>query len=274
MIGLFIIYPAVYSAGLSLTNASLARAQWDFVGLRNFVDFFTDPTVRQVLKNTYYYVFVVIAFQFLFGLGTALALKSVRRGRGLYGAILFLPWVLSDIIAVSAWKRLFHDSYGLLNYFLGIIGLGHPKWLASPSLAIITCMILNIWKGYPFSMVWELAGLQSIPDELYEAAKVDGASGMQSFLHITIPMMSYTMLANIMLITIYTFNIFALIYALTGGGPLNYTEIIGLHMYRAAFESGRLGYGASVSVMMFVLNLIITLAYIRVIARRGILEER
>jgi multiple sugar transport system permease protein len=270
---LFVIYPALYSIYLSFTDASLMRVSWNFVGLRNYFRLFTDPDFGQILKNTYVYVFATIFFQFTLGLGFAFILNGVKRGRGIYGAIIFLPWVLSDIIAVSAWKWIFNDTYGLLNYYLDRIGLGTPNWLASPHLAMVAAVVLNVWKGTPFSTVIELAGLQTIPKEMLEAARVYGASKWDTFWEVIFPMMKFVMLANIILITIYTFNIFGLVYAFTGGGPLNYTEIIGLFMYRQGFELGRIGYGASISVIMFSLNLAITIVYIKLISRRRGLAE-
>jgi multiple sugar transport system permease protein len=261
-IAVFVIYPAIYAMYLSLTNASLIRLEWDLVGLANYARFFNDPAALHVLRNTYFYVFFVIVFQFLIGLGLALALNSVHRGRGIYGALLFLPWVFSEIMAVTAFKWIFNDTYGLLNYYLQLMGLPAFKWFANPNLAMITVIVLNIWKGYPFSMVLLLAGLQSIPHELKEAASIDGANRWATLRHITLPLLWPIMLATWVLITIYTFNIFSLVYAMTGGGPVNATEIIGLFMYRTAFTSGRLGYGASIAVLMFLLNLMITIIYL------------
>ncbi len=261
-IAVFVIYPALFAIYLSLTNGSLIRREWDLVGLENYFRFFGDPAALHVLRNTYLYVFTVIVFQFLIGLGLALALNSVKRGRGIYGALLFLPWVFSEIMAVTAFKWIFNDTYGLLNYYLQLMGLPAFKWFATPSLAMSTVIVLNIWKGYPFSMVLLLAGLQSIPHELKEAASIDGANRWGTLRHITLPLLWPVMLATWVLITIYTFNIFSLVYAMTGGGPVNATEIIGLFMYRTAFTSGRLGYGASIAVLMFLLNLLITVIYI------------
>jgi multiple sugar transport system permease protein len=264
---IFVFYPAFYAVYLSLTNASLIRLNWDFVGLHNYFQFFQDETAFKVLRNTYIYVFSVITFQFLIGLGLALALNSVRRGRGIYGALLFLPWVFSEITTVTAWKWIFNDTYGIMNYYLQLIGLPALHWFANPKLAMVTVIVLNIWKGYPFSMVLLLAGLQNIPDELKEAARIDGAGRWGIVRFVTLPLLKPVMIANIILITIYTFNIFSLVYAMTGGGPVNATEIIGLFMYRQAFTSGRLGYGSAVAVLMFLLNLVITIVYITTFAR-------
>lgn len=270
---IFVVYPALYAAYLSTTNASLIRMEWDWVGLRNYVVFFEDSTALKVLGNTYTYVFTVIVFQFLVGLGLALALNSVKRGRGFYGALLFLPWVFSNIMAVTVWKWFFNDTYGVINYYLQVIGLRPVQWLSSPSLAMVTVIVLNIWKGYPFSMVLLLAGLQNIPNELNEAARIDGAGRLGVLRYVTLPLLAPVMAANIVLITIYTFNVFDLVYAMTGGGPVNATEIIGLFMYRQAFTSGRLGYGSAVAVMMFMLNLMITIVYLATLARSSFRAE-
>jgi len=272
-ISLFVFYPSLYAIYLSFTNASLIRLEWSFVGLANFVTFFRDSEGLNALRNTYVYVSIVIVFQFLLGLVFALVLNSVKRGRGVYGALLFLPWVFSDILAVASWKWIFNDTYGLLNYYLMRLGFDEVKWLATPRLAMFVVILLNIWKGYPFSMVLELSGLQTIPPDLYEAARVDGASRWQLFTLITLPLMRFIMLANIILITVYTFNIFSLVYATTGGGPVNATEIIGLFMYRAAFISGRLGFGSAVAVIMFLANVLITIIYLRTLGRQGTTVE-
>lgn len=269
MIFVFVIYPALYAVYLSLTNASLIRLQWSFVGLNNYINFFKDETAWLVLGNTYKYVFSVILFQFLIGFGLALALQNVKHGRGLYGALLFLPWVFSEVTAVASWKWFFNDTYGIINYYIQLLGFHPFKWFADPGLALVTCIVLNIWKGYPFSMVLLLAGLQNIPEELNEAARIDGAGRLGILRYITIPLMRPIMISNIVLITIYTFNIFSLVYAMTGGGPVNSTEIIGLYMYRISFTSGRLGSGSAVAVLMFILNLAITLFYLFVLFRRN-----
>ena len=269
LIAVFSVYPPLYAIYLSLTNAALTRLTFEFVGLANFVEFFTEASSWMVLKNSFVYVGVVIFFQFTLGLGFALVLNGVRRGRGLYGALLFLPWVFSEVVAVTSWRWIFNDSFGLLNYYLGQLGLGRPGWFAEPGLAMVTVIVLTVWKGYPFSMVLQLAGLQTIPQDVYESARVDGASGWQLFRFITVPLMKFVIIANIMLITIYTFNVFSLVFAMTGGGPVNATEIMGIHMYKKAFETGRLGYGSAVAVLMFLINVGITIVYLRTLARRG-----
>ncbi|MGH2559656.1 MAG: carbohydrate ABC transporter permease, partial [Thermomicrobiales bacterium] len=268
LIAVFSVYPALYAVYLSLTNMSLIRTDFEFVGLENFSELVTNQAYLAVIRRTFVYVGAAIAGKLLLGFGLALALNAVRRGRGVYGALLFLPWVFSEVVAVSSWRWILNDSFGLLNYYLGVLGLGRPHWLADPDLAMVSVVLLTVWKGYPFSMVLLLAGLQTISNDLREAARVDGANALQVLRDIVLPTMKFVVAAVIMLITIYTFNVFSLVFAMTGGGPVNATEILGISMYRAAFQTGRLGFGSAVAVLMFLINLAITLIYLRTIARR------
>ena len=162
LIAVFSVYPALYAVYLSVTNMSLTRIGFDFVWLENYRELLTDPDSLKVIRTTFVYVFATIVGQFLLGFAFALALNGVKRGRGLYGALLFLPWVFSELVAVSSWRWIFNDSFGLLNYYLGELGLGRPHWLADANLAMVAVVVMTIWKGYAFSMVLELAGLQTI----------------------------------------------------------------------------------------------------------------
>ncbi len=267
LIAVFSIYPMLYGGYLSLTNMSLTRIGYDFVGLANFEELITRQENIDVIRKTFIYVFATITGQFLLGFAFALALDGIRHGRGIYGAILFLPWVFSEVVAVASWRWILNDSFGLLNYYLGALGLNPQSWLADPQLAVASVIMLTIWKGYPFSMVLLLAGLQTIPGDLREAARVDGANGLQVFRDIVLPTMKFVVAATIMLITIFTFNVFSLVFAMTGGGPVRATEILGIYMYRSSFETGRLGFGSAVAVLMFFINLVITVIYIKTVFR-------
>ncbi|MBA3415085.1 MAG: sugar ABC transporter permease [Chloroflexia bacterium] len=270
LIAVFSVAPALYAIYLSVTDMSLLRLDYAFVGLRNFQDVLTDPDSLDTIRRTFVYVFATIVGQFSLGFIFALALDGVRRGRGVYGALLFLPWVFAEVIAVSSWRWILNDSFGLLNYYLGRIGLDPPAWLADPGLAMASVVMLTVWKGYPFSMVLLLAGLQTIPNDIREAARVDGATGWQVFRDVVLPTMRSVAAATVMLITIATFNVFSLVFAMTGGGPVDATEILGIYMYRSAFESGRLGFASAVAVLMFGINLIVTVVYLRTIAQRTV----
>jgi len=263
IIGLFILVPVLYNFGISFTNTSLMRKGVDFVLFDNFINFFKDKNTPVILKNTFHYTFVVVTFQFMIGFITAFLLSGMTKGRALSSAILFMPWVVSQILAATAWTLLFSDSYGIVNYFLKGLGLAPVGWFSNLSIIFYTVMGLNIWCGYAFTMTIMLSALKSVPPELYEASAVDGANGIQRLFYITIPSISYSISTTLILITVYTFNVFTVVFALTGGGPLNKTEVIGVTMYNAAFRSGRLGYAASIAMVMIVFNLVLALLYIR-----------
>lgn len=261
---IFILLPVLYNFATSFTNFSLRAKNTGFVGVDNYIRFFTDKDTAVVLKNTFKYTFGVILFQFLFGFISAMLLSYIDKGRSFASAILFMPWVVSQVLAVTAWRLLFNDSYGLINYFLKALGMGTVKWLSDFNLVLNTCMGLNIWAGYGFTMTIMLAALKSVPTELYEAAHVDGAGWFKRLFYITLPMIIYSIATNVILITIYTFNIFTYIFALTGGGPLNKTEVIGLTMYNTAFVGGRLGSGSAIAIIMVAFNLVLAFIYMKI----------
>jgi ABC-type sugar transport system permease subunit len=189
-------------------------------------------------------------------------LSYIQKNRGWISAILFMPWVVSQVFATSAWRILFNDSYGIINYLLKMMGMMPVKWLADKSIALNVVILLNIWAGYGFSMTVQLGAIKSVPTDLYEAARVDGAGWFRQLIHVTLPMIRYTILTNMIFISIATFNIFAYVFALTNGGPVKYTEVIGLTMYSTAFTKGAMGAGASISVVMLLFNALMAVLYI------------
>ncbi len=270
-LGLFTFVPLAYMLGIAFSNASLVTLRWRYVGLQNFFRFFTNPDAGLVLANTLRYVAIVIFFQFVIGFLFALLLNSLPASRlikSVIGAVLFLPWIFSDVIAVGAWKWMFNDTYGMVNYYITRLGLPEVGWFSDPRVALYTLIMLNIWKGYPFSMVLEHAGLQTIPAEVTEAAKIDGAGSFKTLVYVKLPLMRYIILSNLILITIYTFNLFNLVYAATQGGPLHRTEIIGVYMYNEAFNTSRIGYSASIAMVMTAFNTIAALVYLALLRNR------
>ena len=258
----FTIFPIFYNIYISFTNFSLMKSGTDFVGFKNYVKFFTDQYTPLVLGNTAKYVFFVVLFQFFLGFVSALMLSYITKGRGWISAILFMPWVVSQVFATSAWRILFNDSYGIINYLLKMMGMMPVKWLADKNIALNVVIMLNIWAGYGFSMTIQLGAIKNVPTDLYEASRVDGAGWIRQLIHITLPMIRYTVLTNMIFISIATFNIFAYVFALTNGGPVKYTEVIGLTMYSTAFTKGAMGAGASISVVMLLFNALMAIIYI------------
>ncbi|MEG1263540.1 MAG: sugar ABC transporter permease [Clostridia bacterium] len=265
---IFTIFPIFYNVYISFTNFSLMKSETNFIGFRNYVKFFSDRYTMIILGNTAKYVVSVVLAQFLLGFIAALMLSYIHKNRGWIAAILFMPWVVSQVFAVSAWRILFNDSYGIINYLLKVVGMQPVSWLADKNMALNVVILLNIWAGYGFSMTVLLGAIKGVPTELYEAAKVDGAGWLRQLLSITLPMIRYTILTNMIFISISTFNIFAYVFALTNGGPVKYSEVIGLTMYSTAFAKGAMGSGAAIAVVMLLFNALMALIYIGLF-RRG-----
>jgi multiple sugar transport system permease protein len=176
------------------------------------------------------------------------------------------------VVIGIVWAIIFNEaSYGLANLLLAPVGLGDVAWLSDPNLALMSIVIANVWRGTAFSMILQYAGLQSIPDELYEAAEVDGAGALQSFWYITIPQLRPILMINIILITISTLNTFDMILPLTGGGPGQATEVLALHTYNVIFREYSLASGAVLAVIMLAISLTLTLAYRRLLRTEGAL---
>lgn len=259
-----VIFPLLFNFYISFTNFSLLKKGYKFVAFRNYAKFFKDDDLMIILGNTAKYVGWVVAFQFILGFVSALMLSYIKHGRGLISGTLFMPWVISQVFAVAAWKLMFNDSYGLINYFLQYFGKEPIGWFADKSNSLYVVILLNIWAGYGFSMTVQLGAIKNVPEDLYEASRVDGAGWFRQLISITFPMIRYTVMTNMIYITIATFNIFAYVFALTNGGPIRYSEVIGLTMYNTAFMKGAMGQGAAISTIMLSFNAIMAILYITV----------
>lgn len=259
------LYPLFYAFQLSFLDVKLydmANRTW--IGLRNYVEVLTDPLFIKVMQNSAIFVGLSILGQVGFGFALASVLnRPGMRGRRVFRAIYILPWVASPLVMSYAWRFFYNPRIGLLNYVLGLVGISAPDWLGDLGVVMISMVIANIWRGTPFSFVLQTAGIQSIPYEVYDAAKVDGASGSQTLVYITLPLMKYFIIMNLIMVTMYTFNSFEAIMIMTGGGPLYATEVLSLHMYHTAFDYGLLGQGSALAVILFLVNLAFTVFYVR-----------
>lgn len=270
---LFYLYPTLEVLRFSLTDASLLQPGYDYT-LGTFADLLTDPVLLQVMLVTAIFVFASIALQIVLGLTVAMAVNRASR-RGLRGAVamrtvVLTAWVMPGVVIGIVWSVVLNEAeYGLANQILAVVGLGPVTWLSDPQLALVSIIMANVWRGTAFSMILMYAGLQGIPDDLYEAATVDGASKPQSFLYITLPQLRPIMMINIILITIYTLNTFDMVLALTGGGPGRATEVLALRTYNALFVDFSLAEACAYAVIMLVVALLITLMYRRMLQQEG-----
>ena len=273
VVTLFYLYPAFEVLRFSFTNASLLDPDYEYT-LRTYVRVLSDPVLYKVIWITAIFVLASVVLQLALGLLIAVAANRARRrrlpGMVFMRSVILSAWVMPGVVIGIVWAILLNEaSYGLANLLLSIVGIGSVAWLSNPNTALMSIIIANVWRGTAFSMILQYAGLQSIPDELYEAAEVDGANALQSFWYITIPQLRPILMINIILITISTLNTFDMILPLTGGGPGRATEVLSLRTYNVIFGQFSLAGGAVLAVIMLAISLALTLIYRRLLRSEG-----
>ena len=256
---LFRLGPVITSLGLSFTRwTSITPAHW--VGIGNYQTFFTDPLAFKVIWNTFYYAILSILPYTIVSLMLALLINRKLKGIIFFRTAYFLPLICPMTAVALIWGWLFEPQFGTINYLLEkIFGISGPLWLHSTTWAMPALAILGLWKGVGIGMILFLAGLQNIPMELYEAAKIDGASSLKGFLHITIPLISPITFFIIIINTIGALKVFDQIYVLTQGGPRWSTLTLGYFVYENAFVNLRMGYASAVAYILFIIVATITL---------------
>jgi multiple sugar transport system permease protein len=261
----FLIYPLFWNIYIALHDVSLTTLlkDWEYTGLENFVTLFNDPNFYTSLKVTLMFVGGSVTLQFGMGMLMALVLNQHIRGSGVYRAILIIPWTISAVISAFSFKFILDDNFGILNYILNQIGIASIGWLSDPSIVVWSLVIANMWYGTPFTLLFLTAGLLSINPTLYEAARIDGASKLRSLFHITLPLLKPFMIINLILITMWSVNLFDIQLIMTGGGPLFSSTTASLYMYRQAFEFGLLSKGAAAGIILILINLTVAIVYVK-----------
>jgi multiple sugar transport system permease protein len=243
-------YPFVYGIWLSLENRPVAQPG-TFIGLGNFVTDFHDPTFWQVVQNTFVYTGAATLLKMLGRLGLALVMNQAFHMKNLVRAPL-LPFIVPTVLSTIAWMWILDPSFSVINWLLVHAGLAvrGPSWLGNPTLAMSSLIVVNTWRGLPFYAITLLAGLQTIPPELYEAATIDGAGALDRFRYVTLPLLKPVVFIVIMFSLIFTFSDFQLVYVLTRGGPANATHLFATYAFDIAMSGGQFGLGASVALAM------------------------
>ena len=267
---LFLIFPLFWNVYISLHDVSLVNLLqgWTYVGWQNFLELFEDSNFQTSLKVTLEFVVGSVALQFGIGLLISTLLNQKVRVGGVLLAIFIIPWTISAVIAAFSFKFMFDESFGILDYLFEKIGLPPVNWLSDPNIVIWSVVVANIWYGTPFTILFLTAGTLSINPTLYEAAVIDGASKFKSFLHITLPLLKPFIVINLILITMWSVNFFDLQLVMTGGGPMFASTTASLYMYRQAFEFGLLSKGASVGLILIVINLVVAFSYVKLLRVR------
>ncbi len=267
LLSLFIAYPFSRGVWLSVSSATVA-VPGEFIGLRNFVKAWNDSIFRVAALNTIVYTAVTTVFKLALGMWLALLLNRHFRGKRVVRAFVLLPFIIPTVLSTLAWKWMFDPTFSVINWVLlklDVITL-RINWLGDPYLALISVMIVNVWRGVPFYAISLLAGLQTVNPELQEAAAIDGAGAWQRFWRVTWPLLLPVTMVVVLFSVIQTFADFQLVYVLTGGGPANATHLFATYAYQIGVGTGLLGEGAAISLAMFpvlFLVVIFQLWYIR-----------
>lgn len=271
-ISLLIIWPFIFNIWLAFTDMSMKTAQNPTFGLQqgitNFRNVFTGTVARnatfwQVLWRTILWTVVNVVFHVTGGMALALLMNRPLRLKGLYRMLLVFPWAIPQTIAAMSLRNEFNYYYGFFNVILKTVGLKPISWLQDPQWAFVAVCLANIWLGIPFMMVIFLGGLQSISHEYYEAAEIDGASDVQQFWNITLPLMRPVMTPAVILGTVWTFNNLNVIYLITQGGPQERTDILVTSLYKAAFSFYRYGFAAAFALVIFAFLFTFAVIYLR-----------
>lgn len=265
---LLIIALVVYLLMTNVVNSF--RTEGGSFTFQNYINCFTDEVVGRSIWNTVVWVLGSVIGQLSLGLLVALLLNESTKGQVIFRSIiLILPWATLDIVAGVMWKWMYNDMYGVLNDILMKLHLinDYIPWLATENMAMFSIIVANVWKGFCLSGMFFLAGLQTIPTQLYEAAEIDGAGAFKRFWHITIPQLKPVIMTTLMLTTVWTINYFPLIYVMTGGGPGYGTETVVTYIYKLGFKFLDYNKSAALSNILFIFIFIISFAFIRNISK-------
>ncbi len=268
LLGLFSYWPLIYQSYLSLTSWDMISPTKRFVGLANYDYIFSGREFYRVLFNTFYFTGAILLGSIVLGMALAVLLNQKLRGRSVARAVVFAPYVLSGAAIGLVWAYIFDPVYGLMRIFLSAAGIPSPNWLVDTTWAMPAIIIVYLWKNVGYSAVIYLAGLQNISAEMYEAAKVDGATGVQSFWYITVPQLSPVTFFVSVTTILFSIQAFDIIAVMTGGGPVNATTTLVWYLYEQGFIAFRAGIAAAVGMFLFVLMLAVTIFQVFFVQRR------
>jgi raffinose/stachyose/melibiose transport system permease protein len=256
----FLIYPVVQSGALSFSSWAGPGRPSTPVGLDNYRELVADPIFWRALRNTAVLLLVSVFIQLPIGLGLALLVTSARRGRRFWRGIYFLPTLMSTVAVAILWRFIYSPDYGVINGFLRGVGLDGlaQGWLGQTSTALAAVIGANVWQWAPFYMIIYVAALVGIDPEIYEAAALDGARGLQRFLYVTLPLLRPVLITTSILSLAGSIKAFDLVYIMTDGGPSNSSELLATYMFREGFTNYRLGYASAIAMVMFLITFVLT----------------
>ena len=271
MLAVFSLYPLLQSIFISFHRLDLHENVMRFTGLSNYVSLIHDKRVLLALYHTLLFASVSVALEMVWGLVLALVLQQSFRGVGLARAAVMIPWAMPAVVVALLWRWMFNEQYGFVNMLLvktGMVSFPLP-FLSSPLFASVAVIVCDVWKTTPFMAILLLAGLQSIPRELYESAMVDGASALQRFRYITLPLLKPAILVALLFRTMDALRMFDTVYVLTGGGPGNATETLSVYAYKTMFSYLDFGAGSALAVVTFLTVMVVSIVYVVLLRRQN-----
>lgn len=254
---LFTIVPVITAFVLSLTNYDII-SQFEFVGIKNYLNLFADRRFLQALQNTIYFSVLTVPVGIVLAFLVAVLLNKKIRGVKIIRTLVFVPVITSTVAVSLVWGMLYEDNSGLLNIMLNAVGLKSVGWLTDPKVAMISIAIMSIWKNLGYNMTIYLAGLQGVPEELYEAATIDGANGFQKMIRITVPMLHPTTYFITLTSLIGSLQVFDQVSIMTQGGPVNSTTTIAMYLYNFGFKFFKMGYACAAAYVLFILVFVVS----------------
>jgi multiple sugar transport system permease protein len=268
---LLVAYPFGMALYFALSDSFIGRPS-HFVGFRNFINLWDSDAFRQTFQNAFVFTGLAVGFKLVFGISLALLLNQQLWFQRLIRGALLLPWVIPTALSTLGWWWMFNSLYSVVNWTgiaLGLMEPPGPNWLGQKYYAMTAVVVVNIWRGLPFFTITILAGLVSIPRELYEAAEADGAGAMRRFWYITLPMLKPVLAIVVLFSTIFTFSDFNIVYVLTHGGPINSTHLFATLSRQIGLESGQIGQGAAISLYLFPVLMFVVWAQLRFVRKQA-----
>ena len=269
IVGVLLIYPIFSSLYYSMTTKHLIRPSYDFIGLANYQAVLSDPNFFKAFLTSIVWTICSLVGQLIIGFTSALAINRVKVGKSVYRTLMIIPWAFPSIVIALSWKWILNGVSGFLPNILVQLGICSelPQFLSDNSLVFLTLIFINVWFGAPMIMVNVLSALQTIPQDQYEAAQIDGASKLQQFWHITVPHIKIVVGLLVVLRTIWVFNNFDMIYLLTGGGPANATTTVPIYAYNMGWGTKMLGKSSAVTMLLLAFLLLVCIVYFAIIGK-------
>ncbi|MFF4775986.1 carbohydrate ABC transporter permease [Microtetraspora fusca] len=254
-----LLYPIIYTVWVSLTDFDLSTFQpGDWVGLKNYEAVINDPGFLQSLKVTGVYLVIALPVQLVLGFAIAFLLNVEWRGRGVLRALFLIPMVVAPVVAGGIWRMLLDPLWGVVNYALGLVGIGPVEWIGDPTLAMVSLIVIDSWRWTPFVVLVASAGIMALPSDVYEAAKSDGASRWQTLRHVTVPLLVPVIAAAFIVRWLGAVKMFDIALAATKGGPGQATDVVNLYIYEKGFRGLEFGSASSMATIVLVITMIIT----------------